>query len=281
MPCGEQGPVALSESGQLAPRKHSWRAGSSSSHRRPGRVAAHRSRRGRPTSSATSWRRIQGIGLAAADAILLARLGRPDLSRRSRHLSHPGPPRLARRLGRRTTRPASSWCTRPAGDPDELARLSARHGRARPAVFCRASAAAVRRAARSRPPARGGPARAGRLDDRPTSTVKPAREPWTDRHGRLPARGPEAGPDVRGDPAQEARLLRQGPGSARRPVRRAGRSARSRSSSSRSRDGAGRIRRSTRRPGSRRSARPRAATRSTRWTAAISRRRARSTSGCW
>ena len=41
-------------------------------------------------------------------------------------------------------------------------------------------------------------------------------------HGRLSPRRTEVGADVRGDPAQEARLLRQGPGGARRPLQRGG-----------------------------------------------------------
>ena len=55
----------------------------------------------------------------------------------------------------------------------------------------------------------------------PKPATKPRRsEPFAP--GRLPAGRAHARADVRGDPAQEARLLRQGSGSARGPVRRTG-----------------------------------------------------------
>ena len=146
-----------------------------------------------------------------------------------------------------------------------------------PARFCRAAAPRCDAC-----PLRGLLPEGGPRELEDYSPVRHARSrSGTDAHGRLPPRGPQAGPHVRGDPAQEARLFRQDPGGARGPVQRAGDPvvpfvqqaiARRR-----------RQDRPIRRGGLDQDARARrrAATRSTRWTAAISRPRARSTSGCW
>ena len=205
------------------------------------------------------------------------------LSGRPGDVSGSGPPRLARPDCRCTTKPATCWSTRPrrrAMVPDgeaanrliDLAQGMEQLGRR----YCRAAAPRCDQCPLESALARGRPARS-RWINPGAARLGSARA--VER--RLSARRPEARADVRSHPAQEARLLRQGPGSARGPLRRASDPGGAVHPEVDQAAAAGSRATLTRKRGSRRCARRRAGIRSTRWTVATSRRRGRSTSGCW